>query len=458
MTISNRDAHRNKHLSENVITRMQSESAALLDSFKSLPFFGALTNGTLPLPSYINQLRAFAAIFNTLERLVAYLSSVQSRDNSTQKLRLDTLDILQSVIRTDLEADKSHFMRIVDDLTYFNSSLLQEIIDVRHSVDALIARMRFLASEEPVCLIGYLFTLHHVLQITHAYRDEVQNSFQADEENGATFSGVYGEKSREYQATYEHLINGSCFDEQAFVQIQRAVNESFSFMEKIHRGLYPLPSVDGMRFSAASINPEVSNHAVPTDEREVAAATSAGRLCFEEFSYFEARYGERGRRFASGDSAWLVTLAQLDHQTLIRKVLWFANYLAVQGLPRITLERQLYYLHQELSTSFPDKPTQYAMLLEGAELLKKERCKHISVKDFDSLSRAFAAMTDNELDGKMKGTGALIVSAVCDEKAAVKVETSRSIETWLTNTDSFSADWVSAVEEIFTQTRSIAVF
>ena len=44
------------------------------------------------------------------------------------------------------------------------------------------------------------------------------------------------------------------------------------------------------------------------------------------------------------------------------------------------------------------------------------------------------------------------------EKAAVKVETSRSIETWLTNTDSFSADWVSAVEEIFTQTRSIAVF
>ncbi len=44
-----------------------------------------------------------------------------------------------------------------------------------------------------------------------------------------------------------------------------------------------------------------------------------------------------------------------------------------------------------------------------------------SKDDFDSLIHAFTVMTDNELDGKMKEAGALIVSAVCDEKAAVKV-------------------------------------
>ena len=227
-------------------------------------------------------------------------------------------------------------------------------------------------------------------------------------------------------------------------------------MEEIHAKLYPLPAVDGMKFSAASINPEALSHEVPANEEEVAAAVLAGQSCLGEFAYFDARYGERGRRFAGGDSAWLVTLARLDHQALIRKVQWFGNFLADKGMPRITLERQLFFLHQELAKAFPEEPAKYKMLLEAVEWLKKERHKHISAEDFDWLTQAFAAMTDNEQAAKMKGTGALIVSAVCDEKAAVKVEKSRNIETWLTDESRFSEEWIAAVQEIFFQTRSLA--
>ncbi len=62
-------------------------------------------------------------------------------------------------------------------------------------------------------------------------------------------------------------------------------------------------------------------------------------------------------------------------------------------------------------------------------------------------------MTDNEMGGDMKGTGVLIVAAVCDEKGAVKVEQTRSMEAWLTNGDRFSAEWVSAVRDIFAKAR-----
>jgi hypothetical protein len=53
------------------------------------------------------------------------------------------------------------------------------------------------------------------------------------------------------------------------------------------------------------------------------------------------RFGERGRRFTSSDSCWLVTLRGLDEESLQRLLSWLREVLASRGLPSIILERHL---------------------------------------------------------------------------------------------------------------------
>lgn len=236
--------------------------------------------------------------------------------------------ILASTIRSCFGEDKKPYIRLMDDLSYLNSSIIPEITDVRRQVDTLLARIRFLANKDQTSLLGYIFTLQNILQVIGTHNRDVWKILQTEHNNGASFYAVCRDKSQKFQTVYERLMNGSDIEEQEVGRIKRAIHEFSTFMEEIHAMLYPLPAVDGMKFSAASINPEALSHEVPANEEEVAAAVLAGQSCLGEFAYFDARYGESGRRFAGGDSAWLVTLARLDHQALIRKVQWFGNFLA----------------------------------------------------------------------------------------------------------------------------------
>ncbi len=61
--------------------------------------------------------------------------------------------------------------------------------------------------------------------------------------------------------------------------------------------------------------------------------------------------------------------------------------LANRGMPRITLERQLVLLHEELTAALPTKAVQYKILLEAADNLKSERLSRIPEAAFNELSR-----------------------------------------------------------------------
>ena len=161
--------------SNSLAARLQPETDQLQAGLKKLPFFTAFSNGTLPLVSYVNQLRTYASLFNTLERLADYLVTVESSDNKSSLSA-----VLESVLRTGPGAEKNHFMLILNDLDYFNASTLPEITDVKRRVDTLIARMRFLANEDPVCLIGYLIALQSILQVNGAHISDVQRAFHAE--------------------------------------------------------------------------------------------------------------------------------------------------------------------------------------------------------------------------------------------------------------------------------------
>jgi hypothetical protein len=139
---------------------------------------------------------------------------------------------------------------------------------------------------------------------------------------------------------------------------------------------------------------------------------------------------------------------------MISQVAWLGGVLASRGMPRITLERQLVYLHEELIKVNAGKRIEYDKLMDAVSWLKNERLQGITEEKFDSLGNSFADIMDKELDGSMKGTGLLIVSAVCDEKAGIAAALP-SIESWLMDADRFSKEWCAAVQDTIAQARSI---
>ena len=421
---------------QNLIDRLKHETQLLHTRLENLPFFAALANGTLPLASYMNQLRAFATAFGTLEHAKTSLQ--------------------EPAIRALLEVGESRFTHLLRDLGCFGDKMIPEIIGVKCHADAMAARIRLLGLEDPVALLGYVYVLQGTTLGNRVHLPDIQRICTVEKTGGDEFYTGYGDQTDEFWHVFASLMNSFGWGDETNERILTAAREAFCFLEDIHTALFPLPEADSMMFSATSINPEAGNHAVPSDKRELVAALTAGRLCREEFPYFEARYGDRGNRFTDSDAAWLATLAQLTPPLIISQTAWLGGVLASRGMPRITLERQLIYLYEELVKAVPDKQSDYSRLMEAVLWLKNERLRHISAETFDTLCHAFAAMTDGESGGRMKGTGLIIVSAVSDEKAGIAAAVA-SIESWLTDVERFSAKWCTAVRETIAQARSVAV-
>jgi len=415
---------------------LKQETELLHQRLEKLPYFIALSNGTLPLASYVNQLRAFATAFGTLEHEIATI-----RDSS---------------LRAVLGFGESRFSQLLRDFSCFADKMIPEIIEVKRHADAMAARIRLLGREDPISLIGYAYALKGTLLGNRVHLPDVQRTFNVDGGTGAAFYSGYGEGTDEHWTVFASLVNSFDTGAETTELILAAAREAFGHLEYIHTALFPLPSADDMALTATSLNPEAGDHEVPAGEMEIAAALEAGRLCREEFPYFDARYGERGKRFTDSDAAWLATLRRLMPPQIVAQVAWLGGVLASRGMPRITMERQLFHLHKELVRAIPGNKDQYDQLLDAMEWLHQERLRHIPTDVFDSLCRSFAARTINELGGNMKGTGSLIVSAVCDEKAGIGAAVT-SLETWLTNAGQFSADWIAAVRETIAQARSAAV-
>ncbi len=419
-----------------LMSRLKQETETLHKRIQALPFFTSLTSGTLPLAAYVNQLRVFATAFGALEH--------------------ETASITEPAIRAVLDAGESRFTHLLRDLGCFGHKMVPEIISVKRHADAMASRIRLLSIEDPVSLLGYIYVLQGTVLGNRVHLPDIKRTFNIDSTNGAAFYEGYGNRLSEYWNTFVNLMNSFTTEKEITGRILAAAHEAFGFLQDIHASLFPLPTPDGMTFTATSLNPEAGSHEVPADEREIAAAITAGKLCREEFPYFDERYGERGKRFTDSDAAWLATLTALTPPLIISQVAWLGAVLASRGMPRITMERQLVYLHKELGKTVPEKQNEYDKLLGAVSWLEKERLRHIGAEMFDSLCQAFISNSGNELGGRMKKTGSLIVSAVCDEKAGIEMAV-QGLEAWLTDAERFNAAWCSAVSETIAQARTVAV-
>jgi heme oxygenase len=407
--------------------RLKAGTAGLHAEMEALPFFRALADGSLPLDSYICQLRAFAVVFAALER---------------------SLDGAGPGPLRDLAAPLGgRYALLLRDLDGFADLLVPDVTPALQLALNLAGSIRQLGQENPRALAGQLYVLGGTSLGNRVHLGDVRRVLGGAGQ-GDAFYGGFGEETDERWRTLVALLDGLDTDAAEQLALAEAAQQTFRALLAIHAALYPLPPPQGRRLTAISLNPEAGNHPIPENLREVRSALAAGRRCREEFPYFDARYGERARRYTSSDVAWLATLPQLDTTGVIKQVTWLADLLARLGMPRILMERQLELLVEELAAQLPESSDRYRSLAAAAESLKHARSAHLPEPQFGELSEQLEGALAPGNPG-IRNLGALIVASLTDEACGIP-ESAADLQAWLTGPGGFPA---AAVRDAFQQGR-----
>ena len=215
-----------------------------------------------------------------------------------------------------------------------------------------------------------------------------------------------------------------------------------------------------MTFLLTSINPEAGRHPVPADAREVGIlrvreVVGAGDACWQRFPYYEHRYGERGRRFARSDAAWLATLCQFDSAQIIQQVRWLGRVLAGRGMPTLLLQIQLDILVEALAAAVPEKKSEYSRLSQATAELLESRRTHLADDRLQAIAAGFDRSVGPEWSVRFPHTGALLACAVADELEGSDCAV-ESLRPWMTDAARFPAQWIAAVEATLVQARKQA--
>ena len=184
----------------------------------------------------------------------------------------------------------------------------------------------------------------------------------------------------------------------------------------------------GQSIDAGVVNPASGGYEITTDATLLRAAVRAAQGSIDAMPYYGIRYGERGSRFATTDSAWLISLAALAESRAVHQVQWLSRVLAARGMPTWLLEMHLDALVSEVR-SVAD-PAAVGSLPAAADALAVARRRHVD----DELIRSADDWADEALrqDLPVPRTGALMAAAIADERSGVTRD-DRALMDWVTD-------------------------
>ncbi len=413
-----------------VMDRLRAETHAQHRQVEEQPLFKALAAHDLPLESYVGLLNALATVYAALEQSVTQTTHpavVAVWHDQMQKLPLLQRDLAFFKRQDEMPAATLHALLCSD--------------HIRRSADS-----------DPVSLLGYLYVLEGSTLGGIVLRSQVARAFKLKGPEGLAYLSSYDKQVKAQWEQFTRHMNGLRLSEAEQRRVVETARQTFSSIERVVRALYPIPE-QAMSELVSALNPEAGSHAIANDPREIEAALQAGARSWQQFPYYEWRYGERGRRFTWSDSSWIVTLTQHSAAVVYHQINWLGRLLAARGMPRWLLEQHLYVLHEELTRAIPEKRHDYAILAQVARRLHEERRAQIDDQAFQALVAAFKAQVGPEWSEQMRGVGAMLVAAVADEKQGIK-QAVTSLEAALTDPDRLPQVWINAVQSLIKQARN----
>lgn len=179
---------------------------------------------------------------------------------------------------------------------------------------------------------------------------------------------------------------------------------------------------------AALVNPDAGAYEVTTDATLVRAAVRAAQRSLDAMPYYGLRYGERGSRFASTDSAWLISLAHLGEERATRQVAWLCRVLAGRGMPSWLMELHLDELVAEVRSVAGEEAV--GALPAAAAAVATARRRHVD----DDLLVLADGWADDSLGDELPvpRAGALLAAATADALSGVTHDDHVLVD-WLTD-------------------------
>jgi heme oxygenase len=390
------------------------------ERLQQYPLFRAMMDGLLPLSSYVAWLRVMTTVVGVLESEVeanAERGLGRVWQPSMRKLPLLQTDVAEfdAVPRTATQA-------IMPTL-------------------ALVETLRRWGRGDGASLIGGLYVFEGSSLGGKVLRKRLADQYRL-EGRGLAYVSAYGKATQSRWRGFCKRLDALDLGEHDEARAVAAANTVFRRLGQIVKRLYP---AKGDSYTVVSVlNRNAGHHEVTCDPREVLASIDAGVGTWEAYPYFEARYGERGRLFTRSDSAWLVTLADLNKDSAIDQIDWLARLLSHRGMPSLLLEKHLLRLQDTLIRAVPERAHRYRRLCRLAEHLRANRAA--ALPDFDRVAASFPCSEP------LANVGPIIAGAVADERLGVE-NAARSVESWLTDPVRFSAEWVAAVERTISLAR-----
>lgn len=207
----------------------------------------------------------------------------------------------------------------------------------------------------------------------------------------------------------------------------------------------------GEAADAGVVNPDAGRHEVVTDAVLLRAGVRASQRSYDAMPYYRLRYGGRGARFASTDTAWLISLAGHEEEQALGHVRWLARVLANRGMPSWLLEQHLRALSGELRSVAGDEAA--GVLPAAADDLATTRRRHVD----DALLGRADAWAEEALgdDLPFPGTGLLLAAAVADDLAGLTRDDGPLLG-WLTYPERTHPDAAEAVVALRDRIRAAA--
>lgn len=413
-----------------IMDRLRNETRIEHQRVELLPFAAALAASKLPIESYVAFLDALHVVHSSFEQAMT----------STEH------PVLQAIWDDSLR----QLPRLQCDLAFFQPQRLMKSLVVSIRAQLVAQRIRQRATDNPLTLLGYLYVLTGATLGGTILKPQIAQHFGLEGSNGLAYLTSHEDKPNAWR-NFRSRMNAAPMDDNEQQSIIDAARETFAFMGQIVEALYPFEVTDA-RLLARTLNWEAGRHVVPQDEREIDASLRAGEQSRLRFPYYKLRYGTRGERFTRSDSAWLATLAGLDQVAIDKQITWLGHVLSARGMPQWLLENHLCVLHEALVSAVPENAATYDRILHAAEMLGRNRRKHVSDDVMAACAAAFERYVGDEWNQKLPEAGSLLAAAVADEKQGITLALP-SVEAWMVDENRFPQHWIDAVHKTIQMAR-----
>lgn len=399
------------------------------DRLEATGYAQALTNGTIATESYVGYLRVLGILHGTLEPLL------ENADNP----------VLKGIWRESLR----RVGPLAQDLNYFRMNLIPDAPDAIDAAQKTAAEIRRLSIEEPVALVGVVYTLYGSSMGAKELHSTLCTSLGIRDSRGASYITYHGGEGVQQWRDTARRIDSSAIDESGIKSAAESADLVFQCVGDAFLALHPLDPAT-MRFTASTLNPDSGNYPVPQDRDVLRAVLRTTDRVLNEYPYVLYRFGERGRRFTDADGAWLATLPGLGEFSMTKQLNWIRTVLSSRGVPHVLVARHLHFLAEELSaTSFDESGL--SLLSRAAERIYRSIDEKISPALRSQREAELARLLSPE-PGKpgscfmCREAIDLLASAVADADSGVE-NALESLTSYLLDERRFSRVWIDSVTQ-----------